>query len=137
MGGLLFSMLFCPGKVTAQDRGLNCIKELMIPGYNLSSRRSASGGTITATVTLGKAGKISEIETAPSNPDLADEVRAYLRSSTYSDDCVGRQVEIKFTFLLEGEPEASPPVFVRFRPPNHFLIVSRPRRTMVIEPSKP
>ena len=88
-------------------------------------------------VTIADGGRISEIELTPPNPDLGDEVQAYLRSSKYSEQCAGRKVEIKFTFLLEGEPEATPPVFVRFQPPNRFVIVSRPRKPMITSGKKP
>lgn len=120
-----------PSAARAQERDLSCIKELAVPAYNLSARRSVKGGTVTADVTIGPGGKVSAVDVMPPDPDLGDEVRAYMRSSKYSEECAGRKVEVKFTFLLEGGPELTPPVFVRFRPPNHFVIVSRPRRAIV------
>lgn len=116
----------------ANGQSLDCITEMMIPRYNLSSRRSRAGGDVTAKITIGSVGRIAAIELEAADRDLADEVRAYLTNETqYSDRCQGKQVEIKFTFKLEGEPEVNPPVFIYFRPPNHFVIVSRPQKPFI------
>ena len=82
-----------------------------------------------ASVLLGKDGRAARIDTITSDSNLGEEVRFYLsHGTTYSPDCEGKTIDLKFTFELEGEPEWDPPVFVKFRPPNHFIITSRPRK---------
>jgi hypothetical protein len=108
---------------------MDCVKELMVPRYNLSSRRSATGGTVSVSVLVGSDGRPAKIDAIASDSNLAEEVRAYLlHETTYSEACAGKVIDFKFTFELKGEPEWDPPVFVKFRPPNHFIIVSRPRK---------
>jgi hypothetical protein len=100
-----------------------------VPGYTHVARRSEKGGDVRAVVGVGKSGKAGNIETVAADPNLAEEVLNYLTyATTYDEACVGKKVEILFTFRLEGEAEWTPPVKVRFQPPNHFVIRSRPRR---------
>ncbi len=71
------------------------------------------------------------METVTSDPDLAQEVRGYLtHETTYDKACKGKRVEFVFTFRLEGTPEYTPLVWVKFQPPNRFVIVSRPQKAI-------
>ena len=131
-GGIHLLLALPPTAEIANSQNLECVKELEVPRYNLSSRRSFTGGTVTAIVSIGRGGLVSQIDTGTADRNLAEEVRTYLTTAaTYSETCEGKKVEITFTFKLEGEPEFTPPVFVRFRPPNHFIIISRPRKPIV------
>ena len=113
----------------AAPAGLECVEEITLPRYTYVARRAPTGGTVRALVTIGRLGKAGEVTFVSSDPDLAQEVRNYLGSSTtYKEACEGKQIELLFTFKLEGESELDPPVWIRSRPPNHFLIVSRPRK---------
>jgi hypothetical protein len=118
--------------ICLRAQGLDCISELRIPHYSLSSRRSTVGGTVVAKVLIGPEGRPSKIAFDPGDPNLIDEVRVYLNGATkYSPTCAGKEVEIRFTFKLEGEAEYTPPVFVYFRAPNHFIIVSTPQKPLL------
>jgi hypothetical protein len=126
----VLELLLFAGLATGQS--LDCIADMTVPRYNLSSRRSITGGDVTATVTVGAEGHAAKIDLVATDPNLAEEVRLYLTNETkYSNLCQGKKIEVKFTFQLEGEPEWAPPVWVRFRPPNHFVIVSRPQKPIV------
>lgn len=123
------------GGVVASAQTLDCIVELLVPRYNLSSRRSSNGGTVAATVLIGPTGKAASVDTKADDENLASEVRGYLmRETTYSASCAGQTVTVKFTYVLEGPEQLDPPVFVRFRPPNHFIITSRPQKPIVDPP---
>ena len=129
IGAICGWTVFAPHAVFGAPSDLGCIKDLMVPRYNLYARRSATGGTVKAIVTIGSSTKPAKIELQATDQDLAEEVRAYLtRETTYSEACEGKLVELLFTFRLEGEAEWDPPVFVRFQPPNHFIIISRPKK---------
>jgi hypothetical protein len=125
----------CAAPLAAQqaaDRNLECVVDLAVPNYGLSSRRSASGGAVTAIVTVGTQGTVLQVNIQTTDRNLGDEVRTYLGKATkYSPTCEGRNVEVHFIFQLEGEAEWDPPVFVHFRPPNTFVIISRPRKPML------
>jgi hypothetical protein len=116
----------------ASAADLACIKELGIPSYSHTARRAPEGGTVRAVVKIGPLGRAAKIETNGANPDLAEEVRNFLsEATTYKEGCANKRVELIFTFQLEGDPEWTPQVFVRFAPPNHFTIVSRPKKPNV------
>ena len=132
---LLLMLVAFQGIGAAQN--LACLKELMVPRYNLTARRSRSGGTVSVAVLIGEHGRPSRIDAVASNSDLADEVRFYLSNgTTYSEGCDGKVIDLQFTFELTGEPEWDPPVFVKFRPPNHFIIMSRPRKPDIDPPRR-
>jgi hypothetical protein len=121
------SLLLCLGFRLVAQEGMNCVKDMMVPTYTYIARRSPSGGDVQAVIKLGPDGK-PEVETKSADADLALEVRRFLtHQATFNPVCHGKSIEMTFTFRLEGAPEAIPPVWVRFQPPNHFVIVSRPR----------
>ena len=122
----------CPDLCRSAPASLDCIKELSVPRYTYLARRAATGGTAKAVVTVGPGGKVDTVDIITSEPDIGQEVRTYLvERSTYVEACVGRKVELLFTFRLEGKPEWHPPVWVRFRPPNQFIIISRPEKPII------
>ena len=134
----LFWILVTPALVWSQvssqpSRGaphddLSCVKEMTIPTFTYLARRANQGGTVRAVVTVASSGAAGKIETFASSKDLAEEVRAFLsEEATFAKTCGGTLIEMFFTFRLEGEAEPSPQVKVRFQPPNHFTIISRPR----------
>ena len=108
---------------------VDCVTDMMIPAYGHVARRSKTGGSVRAVVTVGSSGAAEAIHITSVDEDLADEVRAYLKNATtYNPGCGGKQVNLLFTFELSGEPQHDPPVWVRFLPPNRFIIMSRPHR---------
>jgi len=128
-GTIIVAFAFCQ---CCQGQSLDCIAEMTVPRYSLSSRRSTRGGDVAATVSIGVDGRPSSIDLRSDDTNLAEEVQVFLsRHTTYASNCAGKKVELMFTFRLEGEAEINPPVWVRFRPPNHFIIVSRPRLPIV------
>ncbi|HEV1287229.1 MAG TPA: hypothetical protein VNU44_18055 [Bryobacteraceae bacterium] len=128
----LFQMMYLtwivvPSCACAADLG--CIREMSVPTYSHVARRSATGGTVRAVVTIGPSSKAGKIEISGAESNLAEEVRIILDGATsYEEGCAGKQVELIFTFRLQGDPEWTPPVFVRFAPPNRFIIISRPKK---------
>jgi hypothetical protein len=95
-------LLLIGGSLQAQS--LECVSELMVPRYNLSSRRSTTGGSVLAIVTVGTGGHAAKIDLDAADPDLAAEVRVFLTGSTkYAENCAGKKVEMRFTFRLEGD----------------------------------
>ncbi|HME10016.1 MAG TPA: hypothetical protein VKG25_23360 [Bryobacteraceae bacterium] len=111
--------------------GLECVVDLGIPQYTYLARRSL-GGDVTAYVRVGKHGKVASIRTPGADVNLAKEVELGLRyDTTYLESCKGQEVDIVFTFRLEGEPEDDPSTHIRFLPPNHFVLISHPRKPII------
>ncbi len=115
-----------------QDANLECVEELGVPRYTYMARRSPNGGEVSAVVTIGPAGTAVSVETRSESPHLAEEVRSFLQNATkFKKGCESQKVRLRFTFQMQGEPEWQPIVFVKFRPPNHFIIVSSPLRPRI------
>lgn len=125
---LIYFIVAAP--LLAQD-GIGCVKDMMVPSYTNVARRSPEGGDVHATVSIGWQGQLDELKIAKADENLAQEVRDFLSRAAYDAACQGKTVELVFTFKLEGKAEASPPVWVRFQAPNHFVIISRPRSLML------
>ena len=82
-----------------------------------------------AVVKVGANGKAAHVRTPGADKNLAEEVRNTLTDGTsYDRSCKGSEIEIDFTFRLEGEADARPLTKVKFEPPNHFIIISEPQK---------
>lgn len=115
-----------------QDANIECVEELGVPRYTYMARRSPNGGEVAATVRIGSNGLAADVETRSDSPHLAEEVRSFLQNATkFKKGCELKKVRLRFTFQMEGEPEWQPIIFVKFRPPNHFIIVSSPLRPRI------
>ena len=127
-----FTMLLVSGAGTIsaqqQSTGLACIKEMLLPGYGSIARKAKQTGSVTANVTIGQIGDISDLKTTSPDPFLAQEVEVFLRYNTrFRQDCSGKTVQVIFTFALEGHPVPDPTVRVTFKGPNEFVIRSQPQ----------
>jgi hypothetical protein len=120
-------------RVAAEASDLDCIKDIELPTYSFVARRSQTGGTVTAIVTVGQDGKASRVTTPDADANLAEEVRDSLSDGTsYLPSCAGKNLTIVFTFKLEGEPVDNPYTSIHFEPPNHFVIISRPKKPYIL-----
>ena len=112
---------------------LGCIKDIELPRYSFLARRSPQGGTVRAIVRIGENGKAEGISTPSADENLASEVRNVLMDETsYQTSCRGKSVELLFTFRIEGEPATYPFMTYHFEPPNHFTIVSEPKKPHIL-----
>jgi len=105
---------------------LSCIEELAVPKYS-GAARGVLGGTVVATVKVGEAGRARSVKFhSPNQALLTGLYEDLIDRTTYSPQCSGRTVEIVFTLRLEGEEAEEAETIVRFKPPNHFIFISRP-----------
>lgn len=108
-------------------QGVGCVEEIEIPRYSAVARRAINPGTVRALIKIGKEGRLGDVTLEAPDPNLADEVRGWVKhTGRFRPSCVGRQVTLLFTFRLEGEATHHTFAIVRFRPPNHFIIISQP-----------
>jgi hypothetical protein len=130
LGKLAASSIVFATFLVAQN--IECVSELTLPQYSMVARQSSGGGTVSAAIVIGAGGRPEHIDFEGGDSDLANEVRIYLtHATTYLKGCAGKTVNLKFTFELKGDPELYPHVFVKFRPPNHFIIISRPQKPII------
>lgn len=130
---IMYNVIMCGALygscAVAASAGIDCIREIELPRYSFVARRAPAGGTVKALIMIGKSGRPVTIRTPNSDENLAEEVRDTLRDNTsYSGACQGKEIEIVFTFRLEGKPSEYPMTSVHFQPPNHFVLVSEPKR---------
>ncbi len=123
-----FGSLICAGGE------LGCIDELTLPKYDSFVSR-IPGLTIRITVEIGQEGRAKSFhceypnQTFPkgTKSHVTDVMKQYFIDETkYSTSCQGRTVSLLLSYSEEGEPSEYPNYFVRFRPPDHFFLVSRP-----------
>lgn len=122
-----------PPALDADDwQGVACIEEMEIPRYSYVARLALKTGTVHALVKIGEGGRLSDVILDAPDPRLADEVRGWIKhTARFRPSCAGREVRLLFTFRLEGEPTHYTFAIVRFRPPNHFIIISQPLLSII------
>lgn len=144
LGRLLISFFLLAFSAPAQqqeEQNLHCLLELELPRFS-TAFAVPQGGTVEASVAIGWKGEATDIEYKASNRTLQLEVSAYLRQKAkYDPQCVGKEVKLRFTFKVEGEETHYPCPTTRFRPPNHFIIITQPPKPgfdyFPVEPKKP
>jgi hypothetical protein len=112
--------------------GLGCIKEMLLPAYGAIARKAMSPGTVKAEASIGPGGTLAGFRSGDADRFLALEVETFIRYNTsFRSECVGKQVSLVFTFVLEGDPVVDPTARVKFRGPNEFVIISQPQSPTV------
>jgi hypothetical protein len=108
---------------------MSCVEEIEIPRYSFVARRAAQTGTVEVDFLIGQNGTAEDFRSTGPDPNLILEAEAFLKraGSKFVPSCRGQRVHMLFTFRLEGEARFDPFSFVRFRPPNHFIVTSQPR----------
>lgn len=89
-------------------------------------------GHVDAWVKIGGRGRPDSVKIEASAKILGYPIEFLLRHSTeYSAECSGETVHFTFTYVVEGEVADILLWKVQFRPPDHFMIVSRPLKPIV------
>lgn len=114
------------GQVRGQN--MHCLVEMEIPRYSGLARLALKTGTVVSRITIGSDGRPAEFYFDSPDQRLSGEVQAWLEGTArFQPSCRGETVSLLFTFRLEGEPREAPFTIVRFRPPNHFIIITQPQ----------
>lgn len=142
--GAVISLALLASSAPAQqqeEHNLHCLLELELPRF--AAAPIVREGTVEAVVAIGWKGEPTDIEYQASHRLLQLEVSAHLRQlAKYDPQCAGKEVKLRFTFKLEGEETHYPYPITRFRPPNHFIIITQPPKPIIeapwpVEPRKP
>lgn len=109
---------------------ISCVKELELPRF-ATAGRSPSGGTVVAKIELEGGYPRINVRSRPKDKSLEAEVKYHLSErAKYKTSCTG-QMELSFTFAVEGESSYTPVTRVFFKPPNAFVIVTQPLRMSI------
>jgi hypothetical protein len=103
----------------------NCAAHMKIPNrWNGLLEK----GTVLARAQLDYLAFTSNVKVNGSSSMLENQVRSYLRVSSFPIFCAGRELSIEFTFVVDREAVKDYSIQkVRFESPNHFII-ARPAR---------
>src|SRR5260370_37451074 len=132
-------LLVALGGLICLGGDLSCIDEITLPRYDSHVSR-IPGLTISITVHIGPNGRAKSIKCEYPNQAIPKETKSYLLDAMkqylvdetrYSPSCQGRTVSLVISYSEEGPPSDDPNYFVRFHPPDHFLLVSRPAKPNV------
>ena len=124
----------------AQDN-MSCVEEIEIPRYSFIARRAIQTGTVQVDFRVSENGKAEDFRSTGPDENLISEAEGFLKAAgKFLPSCKGQRLRMTFTFRLEGEPRPYPFSFVKFRPPNHFIITSQPKTpnidAMPVKPGK-
>lgn len=105
-----------------------CFEVLELPTNSVMASFMRGTSTVRAEVTFSSGGRPSiriEGGTVASRREISD---LFDSSRFRGTACAGKMIDLKFTFVVEGEPglEIYPPRTV-FQSPNHFTFYFRPR----------
>lgn len=116
---------------------LSCVSSLELPTRGLLATMAEDSGTVSVSIEIGGAGRLSKLNVTGGNPALQGEARVAMNLSRFATACSGRTLEFKFTFKLENPPtDHIIPPGVRFLPPNHFELIFR-RLKPILDPASP
>lgn len=132
--GVGFGMLalVLPSGQSAVDN-MQCVVELEVPRYSWIARGAAQDtGTVSVDFLVGRHGTIADMHGNGPDPRLIEEAESFLKAGAkLLPSCEGRRVQLLFTFQMDGEARDYPFTRVKFRPPNHFIIVSQRTRPTI------
>ncbi len=103
-----------------------CAVNLVLPRFGPASRVAGSGGPVVATFNIDRNGYAVQLKLSGGEDQHRSEVSTYLRESKFAPRCAGRTLEMRFSFVINGEALLYPTSWVEFESPNHFSILTRP-----------
>jgi len=112
-----------------QPDNMQCVLEMELPRYSFIARNAVHNtGTVDIAFRIRGSAEIEDIQASAPDDRLVKEVLSVLETAAeFSPSCVGRRVHMIFTFELKGEARDNTFTLIKFKPPNHFVILSQPR----------
>lgn len=116
---------------TASRGDISCFQRLIVPDYPALARAARIAADVTVSVVIGEGSASHKITTHVEKPKgdirrlFSERVEKAIRSSTFDKQCVGKTIELVFSF----EPGHDMPVegskqTISFSYPNRFTISS-------------
>ncbi len=112
---------------SSEEAILTCAEDLHIPRHGPPGKSGDIVGPIVAKVVPDTNGGVKSVVTDGLRSPATVLVKSWLSSSTFARGCAGRELVVKFSFVIEGTPIDYPFSWVTFKGPNHFIVHSRPR----------
>jgi outer membrane biosynthesis protein TonB len=123
---------------TESGADISCIQRLVVPNYPALARAARIAADVTVSVVIGHDSASHQITTQVEKPHggirrfFSERVEKAVRSSTFNHQCVGKTIELEFSFEpgndmpIEGSKQT-----ISFSYPNRFTITST---AMILNP---
>src|SRR5262249_1846160 len=95
-----------------------CAADLKLPVFSSLARSTGPSVTIVGRLHVDKQGLVRSIDFEGGEGAHHAEIQIAMEQSRFSSGCVGRIVEVKFTFEISGPPTDCPSTSITFRGPN-------------------
>ena len=95
---------------TESGRDISCIQRLIVPNYPALARAARIAADVTVSVVIGHDSASHQITTQGEKPHgdirrlFSEKVEKAVRSSTFNHQCVGKTIELIFSFELGNDP---------------------------------
>ena len=128
MRGLLAGWMWMVGfhGMAFGDGGIGCIRQLTIPRHGPSALSAGPSEEIRVTVTVGAKGDASQVRYRGGEVGHHLDIEIGLSESRFDPACKGQTVILVFQYAIEGAVDNKRKPFVRFYPPNKWVLVNNP-----------
>src|SRR5580700_5878211 len=118
---------------TATDSAANvsCFERIIVPDYPALARQARIAADVTVSVVIGRNSASHQITTQVEKPRgdirrlFSERVEKAVRSSTFNNQCVGKTMELVFSFELGNDmPIEGSKQTISFSYPNRFIITT-------------
>ena len=128
----LFAVVMLHAQPATQPAGdISCIQRLIVPDYPALARMARIAADVTVSIVIGEGPASHQITTHVEKPKgdirqlFSDRVEKAVRSSTFNQQCVGKTIELLFSFELGDDmPVEGSKQTTSFSYPNRFTITS-------------
>jgi hypothetical protein len=125
------ALTLCAQPATESAANISCVERLIVPNYPALANSARVAADVTVSVVIGEGSATHRITTkwknptAKSNNFFSERVEKAVRSSTFNHQCIGRTIELVFSFELGMDmPVEGSKQTISFSYPNRFTITS-------------
>jgi hypothetical protein len=118
---------------TESATNVSCLARIAVPNYPALANSARIAADVTVSIVIGRDSASHQITTRVEKPHgdvrrlFAERVEKAIRSSTFNNQCVGRTIELVFSFELGNDmPVEGSKQTISFSYPNRFTITSGP-----------
>src|SRR5450759_1762648 len=113
------------GQTPQARSSVYCAAGIEKPAYPRLARISSISGLVTAHFTIGASGKADAVR-LEGHPVLTKEIDVAIRRTEFPAGCQSENLDVTFSFRLEGEPSDEPRTSVVFNAPKEYIVTSNP-----------
>ena len=113
------------GQTPQAQSSVKCASEIEKPAYPRLARIANISGSVAAHFAVGATGKADGVR-LEGHPLLTKEIDVAIRRTEFPAGCQSENLDVTFSFRLEGEPSDEPRSSVVFNAPDQYIVTSHP-----------